>query len=1189
MQALRYHVIVFSLLFSGILFGQNFVVPVNVSDGNNNRDLDIGVSPIATDGFDPQIDFLAPPPAPGGSFDTRIAGPVSLLRDIRSNTIDEKLFSFSYQAGNGFGPIVLSWDSALLSTLGTFTIVDDITGELFGPIDMTTINSLVASDPLIAGGLRILMTPFYVPNQPPVLDPIDNQTMFAGDTLQVDISATDPEHGNITLTAENLPSFSALTDSDDGTGFITFTPAPGDTGIFTNIRVIAADDSAAADTVSFDLTVSPEEIVLNPPENLNATPGNSVVNLTWAAPAESPNLLTGIGLAFVRDQQAIEHIAAKNVNQNNISSTILTGYRIYRSENQADFAVVDSVDARTTTYSDNSVINGTTYAYYVTAVYDVGESDPSNTAGATPTADEPTIVFEEIFQDTLPPDGWIVQDVDGSGNAWQFIQEDPLVEPQAGASFWWSNFSNANGFRINEYLISPQIPAANFTQLSFYATAVGGTFDDSLRIWISTTGNTVEDFADMIGYIRIDGPAGEWRKYTFDISAFAGQSIYFAVNYFHTRGGPNGTHSDNVWVDHFQVVASGFLLDPPTDLAASAGDQNVDLTWTSDIGSGNLIDQGTFELTRGDIITQSSQASNDDQLSNTELLAFNIYRASDDRMFSQVGSVDPEVTNYTDENVVNDVTYLYYVTALYDQGESASSDTVAATPMASGQSIIFEEIFADSIPPEDWQVIDNDGSGGAWTFRQQLDFQNGQVFPESGSSFWWSNFNNANGFLIDEYLVSPQIPAANFDSLFFYAGAIGDQFTDSLRVYISTSGTDVADFKNLLGYFIVNGPIGNWTRYGFDLSVFSGRDIHIGVNYYHTQGGPNGSHSNNVWVDHFIVTESMEDTSAAKTLFADLNGYQEVPPVQTSGTGNGVFSLSEDSTAVRYEINLARMSSNVFAAHIHEGAAFENGPVVFTIFSEGTISGDTTLAGTWTSQDAEPLTPELVEALCNNQLYVNIHSDNYMPGEIRGQINSDRAPDLSPAENLDASSNGVTIDLNWDAPPTGIQPGQYNVYRAVNMGDFAFLDSPANSPYTDSSATSGETYQYYVTAIYSAGQSIPTDTVSTAVTGIDDAGNVIPTAFALDQNYPNPFNPTTSLTYALKENAAVHLNIYNTLGQLVRSLVNERQNAGFKTVTWDGRSNAGEQVASGIYIYRLEALPGSGTAFIQSRKMIMLK
>jgi hypothetical protein len=93
-----------------------------------------------------------------------------------------------------------------------------------------------------------------------------------------------------------------------------------------------------------------------------------------------------------------------------------------------------------------------------------------------------------------------------------------------------------------------------------------------------------------------------------------------------------------------------------------------------------------------------------------------------------------------------------------------------------------------------------------------------------------------------------------------------------------------------------------------------------------------------------------------------------------------------------------------------------------------------------------------------------------------------------------------------------------------------------------------------------------------------------PIGIMLNQNYPNPFNPSTVISYQLSVNTRTTLTIYNLLGQEVRTLVNDLESAGMKSVMWDGRDNHGRTVASGVYLYRLQA--GS---YVQTRKMLMLK
>ncbi|MFT5374101.1 MAG: hypothetical protein ACI906_000917 [Candidatus Latescibacterota bacterium] len=94
----------------------------------------------------------------------------------------------------------------------------------------------------------------------------------------------------------------------------------------------------------------------------------------------------------------------------------------------------------------------------------------------------------------------------------------------------------------------------------------------------------------------------------------------------------------------------------------------------------------------------------------------------------------------------------------------------------------------------------------------------------------------------------------------------------------------------------------------------------------------------------------------------------------------------------------------------------------------------------------------------------------------------------------------------------------------------------------------------------------------------------LPTAFALLPNYPNPFNPQTQLRFALPTGAQVHLEIYDVLGQRVRTLLATRLQAGVHSIEWDGRDDAHGDVASGTYFLRLRS--EGRTAM---RKMLLLR
>ncbi len=99
-----------------------------------------------------------------------------------------------------------------------------------------------------------------------------------------------------------------------------------------------------------------------------------------------------------------------------------------------------------------------------------------------------------------------------------------------------------------------------------------------------------------------------------------------------------------------------------------------------------------------------------------------------------------------------------------------------------------------------------------------------------------------------------------------------------------------------------------------------------------------------------------------------------------------------------------------------------------------------------------------------------------------------------------------------------------------------------------------------------------------------DMDDMVPPELTLGQNYPNPFNPSTTISYQLPATGKTRLDIYNVRGQLVRTLIDAEQEAGYHSVVWNGTDNAGQSVASGIYFYRL-----SSPAQTLGKRMLLMK
>jgi hypothetical protein len=104
---------------------------------------------------------------------------------------------------------------------------------------------------------------------------------------------------------------------------------------------------------------------------------------------------------------------------------------------------------------------------------------------------------------------------------------------------------------------------------------------------------------------------------------------------------------------------------------------------------------------------------------------------------------------------------------------------------------------------------------------------------------------------------------------------------------------------------------------------------------------------------------------------------------------------------------------------------------------------------------------------------------------------------------------------------------------------------------------------------------------------VETRSNESPQIFQLWQNYPNPFNPATTITFSLPQSAFVTLDVFNALGQKVKTLIHEKRQPAVYRTMWDGTNDVGAQVAAGIYFFRVHAL-GATETFVDSKKMVFL-
>jgi hypothetical protein len=103
-------------------------------------------------------------------------------------------------------------------------------------------------------------------------------------------------------------------------------------------------------------------------------------------------------------------------------------------------------------------------------------------------------------------------------------------------------------------------------------------------------------------------------------------------------------------------------------------------------------------------------------------------------------------------------------------------------------------------------------------------------------------------------------------------------------------------------------------------------------------------------------------------------------------------------------------------------------------------------------------------------------------------------------------------------------------------------------------------------------------------TAVEDEPTGLPFSLEVGQNYPNPFNAGTTINYQVPVPTELEITVLNVLGQQTRKLFSGRVYAGQHTVTWDGKDDRGQTVASGVYLYRIQT-----EHFTNAKKMVLLK
>jgi len=179
---------------------------------------------------------------------------------------------------------------------------------------------------------------------------------------------------------------------------------------------------------------------------------------------------------------------------------------------------------------------------------------------------------------------------------------------------------------------------------------------------------------------------------------------------------------------------------------------------------------------------------------------------------------------------------------------------------------------------------------------------------------------------------------------------------------------------------------------------------------------------------------------------------------------------------------------------------------------------------------------------------------------------------------MDKLKAKLPLDANGD-PVTNVATDSVKVktFAATNKLNYqSMIASLWNYNYVSHDMSLGIHNTKYAVALLRASLGL--------VTGVEIDPIPMPKTFELSQNYPNPFNPATEIRFNIPKTSNVKMVVYDIMGRVVRTLVDQKMEAGSHRISWNGRDLAGKTVSSGVYFYHIQA-----EGFVATNKMTLMK
>lgn len=301
-------------------------------------------------------------------------------------------------------------------------------------------------------------------------------------------------------------------------------------------------------------------------------------------------------------------------------------------------------------------------------------------------------------------------------------------------------------------------------------------------------------------------------------------------------------------------------------------------------------------------------------------------------------------------------------------------------------------------------------------------------------------------------------------------------------------------------------------------------------------------------LDHILTSQAMH---AFVSDVAYARGNADVPAVRLDDGTTPLRASDHDGLVLYISESVAHNLNHMVRPEI-QNVRFE--------LASGNFEFDVRWTNTSSQTLSAPLVADVIALRPEPPVVSVLNSDNGMDGA------------------------GAVFEYELASSAGGLSPGESTAFKRWIFQDSSQTDFTVhvdlNGLLQGSSPQSFSGSGVHAPFVLAANVSDEIVDIVTAVTEVAQA----PGTFALHQNFPNPFNPMTTIRYELPRDSTVRLTVFNLTGQQVRVLVDRQRRAGAYEAVWDGRDDAGREVASGLYVYTISADRSRAV-----RKLLLLK